>query len=58
MLGTCIDEQVVDELVTKTRLREHTLDRSPNQLGGLFREDFLRRRETLSTRIAGVAREL
>ena len=55
MLGTCIDEQVTQELVTKTRLREHTLYRSPNQFGGVLGEDFLRRREALSARITGVA---
>ena len=56
MLRTCIDEQVAQQLVTKTGLREHTLNSSPDQFGRSLSEDLGRRREALSTRVTGVAR--
>ena len=55
VLRTCIDEQVVDELVTKTGLREHTLYCSPDQFSRSFAKDLGRCCEALSTRITGVA---
>ena len=55
VLRTCVNEQVVDELVTKTGLGEHTLYCSPDQLSRSFAKDLGRCREALSTRITGVA---
>jgi len=55
MLWTCIDMQIVDDLVTKACLREHTLHCSPYEFSRSLREDLLRSRETLSARITGVA---
>ena len=55
MLRTCIDVQVVDELVTETGLGKHAFHCSPDQLGRTLLQDLCRCSETLSTRISGVA---
>ena len=55
VLGACIDMQIADELVTKTGLGEHSFDGPPHQFGGSLRKDLLGSRETLATRITGVA---
>ena len=55
MLGTCINVQVVDELVTKTGLREHALHRPTDEFGRSFGKDLSGRGEALATGIAGVA---
>ena len=54
MLRTCIDKQVVDELVTKTCLRKHAFNSFPNQLSRSVLKDVLWRGKTLSTRESGV----
>ena len=54
MLRTCIYEQVVDELVTKTGFRKHTFNGLPDQLCRSLLKNLLRRGKTLSTRISGV----
>lgn len=54
MLRTCIDEQVVDELVTKTSLRKHAFDSLPDQFGRSCAKNLLGCGSTLSTRISGV----
>ena len=55
MLRTCIDEQVVDELVTKTSLRKHTFNGLPYEFSrSAALKNLLRRGKTLSTRISGV----
>ena len=54
MLWACVNIQVVDELVTKTGLWEHSFDGPPDEFGWSLCEDLLRSRETLSTRITGV----
>ena len=54
MLWTCIDMQIVDDLVTKACLREHTLHCSPYEFSRSLCEDLLRGRETLSAWITSV----
>jgi hypothetical protein len=54
MLGTCINVQIADELVTKTGFGEHSFDGPAHQFSGPLCEDLLGSRETLSTRITGV----
>ena len=55
MLGTCINVQVVDELVTKTGLGQHALHRPTDEFGRPGCEDLAGRGEALATGIAGVA---
>ena len=55
MLRACVDEQVAEQIVTKTGLGEHTLHCSPDEFGGPLLEDLLRGREPLSAGLAGVA---
>ena len=54
VLRTCVNEQVSENVVTKTGLREHTLYCSPDKFLRPIGEDLLRGREPLSTRISGV----
>ena len=55
VLGTCVNVQVVDELVTKTGLGQHALHRPTDEFGGSFCKDLAGRGEALATRITGVA---
>ncbi len=55
VLRTCINKQVVDELVTKTGLRKHTLYCSPDQFSRSLAKNLCRRGEALSAGITGVA---
>ena len=55
MLCTCIDVQVADDLVTKTGLRKHTLNCSPDQFSRSFAKNLCRCSEALSTGITSVA---
>ena len=55
MLGTRVNMQVVENLFTKTGLGEHSFDGPPHEFSGSLRENLLRSRETLATRITGVA---
>ena len=54
MLRALIEIQVVDELRTKTVLREHSLYCHPDQLCRLLGQNLFRSAETLSSRIASV----
>ena len=54
MLGALVEIQVVDELRTKTVLREHSLYCHPDQLCRLLGQNLFRSAETLSSRIASV----
>ena len=55
MLRTCIYVQIAEDLAAKTVLGEHAADCPANEFGGTGLEDLLGGRETLATRIAGVA---
>ena len=55
MLGTRVNMQVVENLFTKTGLGEHSFDGPPHEFSGSLRENLLGSRETLATRITGVA---
>ena len=54
VLGTCVNVQVVDELVTKTSLRKHSADGTPDEFGGSGCEDLLGGGEALAARVTGV----
>ena len=55
VLGTCVNMQIANELFTKTGLGEHSSHGPPHQFSGPLCEDLLGSRETLATRIAGIA---
>ena len=55
VLGTCVNVQIANELFTKTGLGEHSSYGPPHQFSGPLCEDLLGSRETLATRITGVA---
>ena len=54
MLRTCINEQVTENIITETGLREHTLHCSPDKFFRSVGENLLRCCKPLSTRISGV----
>ena len=55
VLGTCIDVQVVDELVAQTGLGQHTAHRLADEFLGTRGKDLAGRGEALAAGIAGVA---
>ena len=54
MLRTCINIQVINELVAKTSLREHPLNGPPYKFSRPFTKNLCRCGEALSARMTGV----